>query len=161
MRGGALPPALLCAALGFALGYAPPRSRLYGIGAAVVAAFAASWIRLPAPWMESVFAGCWISVVVAACAIHLPRGVGPRLALALALNAGLWAGLVVAGAGVRTDLLKALPWLLLAFPAAWAKARGWGIGVKVAASWLVAIALLCAFLPVTTKTPGYAPDHMD
>ena len=160
MRGGALPPALICAALGFALAYAPQRARLVSLGLLVLAAGAASFLVLPTAWQDGIFLGCWASVVLAALAIHLPRGVGPRLAAALALNSGLWAGAVIASAGSRWDLAKALPAVLLCFPAAWLVATRRGIAVKVAASWLIAIAILAAALPLV-PTPGYKPDHMD
>jgi hypothetical protein len=39
-------------------------------------------------------------------------------------------------------------------------ARKWGIGIKVACSWLIAIAALEIGLNLV-PTPGYKPDHMD
>lgn len=161
MRGGALPPALLCAALGLALGFAPRRGLALNLALLALVAFGASWLKPPAAWTDAVFMACWVSVVLAAASVHLPGGVGRRLGLVLSINTGLWSGLVVAVAGTRTDLLKSLPWALLCLPSAWMVARRWGIVVKVVSSWLIAIALLAAFLPVTTPTPGYAPDHMD
>lgn len=161
MRGGALPPALLCAALGLALGFAPRRVWAPCLAVLIAVAFAASRVKVPPAWLDGVFAGCWISVVLAAASVHLPRGIGRNTALALSANAGLWSGAVIAGAGVPLDLLKALSLALLCLPAGWMVGRGWGVAVKVASSWLIAIALLAAFLPVTTPTPGYAPDHMD
>lgn len=160
MRGGALPPALICAALGFALAYTTPAARRLGLALLVVAALAASFLTLPVAWQDGVFLGCWTSVALAALAIHLPRGIGPRLAAVLAVNAGVWAGAVIASAGSRWDLVKALPAVLLCFPAAWLVSTGRGIAVKVAASWLIAIAILAAALPLV-PTPGYKPDHMD
>lgn len=161
MRGGALPPALLCAALGLALGFAPRRTWPASLVVLLVIATSVSWIKVPPAWIDGVFAGCWISVVLAAASVHLPGGIGCNTALLLSANTGLWSGAVVAVAGVHIDLIKALPLALLCLPAGWIVSRGWGVGVKVAASWLIAIALLAAFLPVTTPTPGYAPDHMD
>jgi hypothetical protein len=35
------------------------------------------------------------------------------------------------------------------------------IAVKVASSWLIAIALLAAVLPFLSVTPGYMPDHLE
>lgn len=161
MRGGALPPALLCAALGLALGFAPRRAWPVSLAILVAVAVGASWLKIPPAWIDGVFAGCWISVVLAAASVHLPGGMGRNTALALSANTGLWCGAVIAAAGTQVDLIEALPLALLCLPAGWLVGRGWGVAVKVVSSWLIAIALLAAFLPVTTPTPGYAPDHMD
>ncbi len=160
MRGGALPPALLCAALGLALAFAPRRALPACLAGLALAALAASFLPLDEAWIEAVFLGCWASVVLAAASVHLPGGLGGRTALVLSVNTGFWAGAVVAAAGGRADLLKALPLALLCFPAAWLVARGRGVVVKVVASWLIAVAVLAATLPLVA-TAGYEPDHMD
>ena len=160
MRGGSLPPALLCAAFGLALAFAPRRIFPYALALLAAAALAASFITFPTSWLDGVFFGCWISVIAASLSVHLPKRLGPRLALVLAIDCGFWAGAVIAAAGARTDLLKALPVALLCLPGAWLVATKRGIAVKVATSWLIAIAILAAALPLT-PTPGYMPDHMD
>ena len=160
MRGGALPPALLCAALGFALAFGPRRILAPALLLMVAAAIAASFLPTPVSWQDGVFLGCWVSVVLAALSVHLPRGVGPRLALALALNSGFWAGSVIAAAGSRLDLLKSLPVALICLPGTWLVSTRKGLAIKVAASWLIAVSILAAALPLT-PTPGYKPDHMD
>ncbi len=161
MRGGALPPALLCAALGFALAFAPRRALPPCFAALVAPAFVIARLHIDPIWEDSAFMGCWVSVVIAAVSVHLPRGPGPRLALILALNTGVWAGAVVALAGAPLDLAKSLPWALLCLPGGWIVAAGRPIFLKVGASWLIAVAVLVATLPVVTPTPGYMPDHMD
>jgi hypothetical protein len=160
MRGGALPPALLFAAFAFALSYAPRRTIPWALALAAIMAVAASFTPIPSGWQDGIFLGCWISVVVAALCVHLPGGVPRPLALALAANSGFWAGVVIAGAGTRLDLLKSLPVCLLCLPGAWLVATGRGIAIKVAASWLIAVSLLAATLQMI-PTPGYKPDHMD
>ncbi len=160
MRGGALPPALLAAALGFALAFAPRRELALALGVFVGAAAGAVLLPVAKTWEEAVFLGCWASVVVTALTVHLPRGPTAPAALALAANAGLWAGAVVGVAGAPLDLARALPWALLAFPGAWLAARGGGLAVKVVASWLVAVAILAASLPML-PTPGYVADHVE
>jgi hypothetical protein len=87
--------------------------------------------------------------------------VGLRTGLALAINAGLWAGLVIAVAGAPLDLAKALPWVLICLPAALIVEGRFQIAVKVVASWLIAVSFLAAALPATTPTPGYVGDHME
>lgn len=160
MRGGALPPALLCAALGLALAFAPRRVLPYAIAGLVLAALAFSFIPVPTAWLDGVFIGLWASLALTAASVHLPQGLGPRTAAALTLNGGLWTGLVVSASGSRWDLTEALPCSLLCLPAAWMVAKGWSVAIKVAASWLIAIALLAAGLSVV-PTPGYKPDHME
>lgn len=159
MRGGALPAALLFAALAFALAFAPRRVLFAAVIAASLAAIACSLMPLPEIWREWVFAGCWASVAITAAMVHLPGGVGSPLSIVLAINAGIWAGATLVIAGLPLDLLRALPVLLLVLPAAWlAQGRG-AIAIKVIASWLIAVAILAAALALV-PTPGYAPDHM-
>lgn len=160
MRGGALPPALLCAALGLALSFAPPRARWTGLLVLVAVAIAASLPTLGDRWREAIFLGCWVSVILAAAAVHLPGGLGPRATLSLAANAGLWTGLVIGAAGQPLDLAKALPAALLCLPGAWLVQGRRQIALKVLSSWLVAVAILAASLPLV-PTPGYQADHMD
>ena len=161
MRGGALPPALLFAAFGLALAFAPRRA--FAPSLLLLAATAVLFSFLPATpsWRDPVFMGCWISVAITALAVHLPARLGLKGALLLALNAGAWGGTLVASSGTRGDLLVAAPAALLCLPGAWLVSTRRQIVLKVLASWLVAISLLAGTLQVTTPTPGYAPDHMD
>ncbi len=161
MRGGALPPALLAAALGFVLAFAPRKAIAPAVVTFGLVAVAASFIRADAAKTDLIFYACWASVAATALSIHLPKLLDLSWAMILAANAGLWAGAVIGVAGVPLDLAKSLPWVLLCLPGAWLVSRNLGIGVKVVASWLVAVSLLAAFLPVTTPTPGYAGDHME
>ncbi|CAN5308781.1 hypothetical protein BH11PSE2_BH11PSE2_08860 [soil metagenome] len=160
MRGGALPPALLCAALGFALAVAPRRAMLAGIVALVAVAAVIAQIAIPQAWLEATFLGCWLSAIVTAATVHLPKDRHLVLPLLLAVNAGVWSGAVVAVAGEPLDLAKALPAVLIALPAAWLVHTNRTIVIKVVASWLIAVSVLAAALPLT-PTPGYKPDHME
>jgi hypothetical protein len=81
--------------------------------------------------------------------------------VALSTHAGLWAGAVVGLTGSSPDLLKALPAALIVAPAAWLVSRRASIAVKVASSWLIAIAMLAAPLPFLAVTPGFLPDHLE
>lgn len=160
MRGGALPPALLSAALGLALAYAPPRARTAAVLALWIAAPLAALVSFAPRWEEALFLACWAGVILAAASVHLPRGLSTNLALTLALLIAVLAGAVTATAGSLPALLTALPWVLVTIPAAWLIAQGRGIAVKIVSSWLIAIALLSAALPLT-PTPGYEPDHLE
>ena len=159
MRGGVLPAALLCAALGLALAFAPRRALLPAL-VTLCAAACAGVVMFQAASREAAFAGCWASVVVIALALHLPRGVPLWLALAMSICAGAFAGAVIGWEAQPVDLLRALPAALLCLPGRWIVRRGWPVALKVASSWLVAIALLSALLPTAATTPGYVPDHM-
>jgi len=161
MRGGALPPALLLAALAFALAHASPRARIWSLIALLGTLAVLSQLALPDDWLETAFLGCWISTAATAAAVHLPRGPGLAGAILLSMNAGFWAQAVVALSGTPLDLFAALAVVLLILPAAWLVARGASIAVKVASSWLIAIAMLVAVLPFLPVTPGYLPDHLE
>ena len=161
MRGGALPPALLAAALGFALAFAPRRAIAPGVAVFVGGAAAFSLARIDPAWTDAIFYGCWASVILTALSVHLPKTLELRAGVLLAANAGLWAGAVIAAAGTPFDLAKALPWVLLCLPARLLVSRRMGIAIKVVASWLVAVSVLGAALPTLTPTPGYVGDHME
>lgn len=159
VRGGFWPPALLFAALAFALAFVPARARLASLLVVVLSAGLISQISLPANWQEGVFIGCWISVIVAALAVHRKDASALLPAVVLAVNTGFWAGAVTAIAGSGRDLLRSLPIVLLAFPAGWLVTHRGALAIKVLASWLIAVAILVAALPTVT-TPGYVQDHM-
>ena len=160
MRGGALPPAMLAASLCLALAYAPPKVRAPAAAIFCAAALALAFVPWPAGLIEYVFLASWAAVIAACASVHLSRGIDARLADALALIGGGLAGALVSLAGSPSDLAIALPCTLIVVPAAWLVASGRGIGVKIVSSWLIAIALLSAALPLT-PTPGYEHDHME
>lgn len=161
MRGGALPPATLCAALGLALTCVETRFWRLGIITCAAVALAAAWIRLPAGWANAIFLGCWSSTALNSVRVHLVGPSGRTSTLLLCANTGIWTGAVISVAGRKADLLAALPCTLTLLPAAWAVRRGWSIAVQVVSSWLLAVAILAATLQFLPVTPGYLPDHMD
>jgi hypothetical protein len=161
VRGGALPPALLLAALGLALAPSSKRIWAWSLAALGITLVALSQVDLPRDWVEVAFLGCWTSTALTAAAVYLPRGPGLGGSVALSVNAALWADAVVTLSGAPADLLKAFPAVLLAVPAAWLVARRASIAVKVASSWLIAIAILATTLPFLPVTPGYLPDHLE
>ena len=161
MRGGALPPALLCAALGLALAFAPRRTWVPSVVTVTITTSALAALSIPGEWLEGVFLGCWASVVATAATVHLSRGLTARCAVVLSLNAGVWSGAELALTGSRLDVAKALGCVLLLFPAR--LIVGWRapLIVKVVSSWLIAVAILAATLQFLPVTPGYLPDHLD
>ena len=160
MRGGFLPPAILIAALGLALAFVPLRRALIAAALMVVVTLIAWWSGPPVRWIEPIFVGCWLSVIATAGLVHRPLKLPPPVFLLAAANVGLWAGLVTSVAGKGRDLAIAVPCILLMFVGRPIVVRGWGIGVKVVASWLTAVAILATMVSLT-PTPGYVQDHME
>jgi hypothetical protein len=161
MSDGALAPALSIAAAGLALSFASSqRAQLWAVAALLASALAAALPELPAAFAAPALVGCWFSVIAAAAAVHLRRGSGSGPALALAVNCGLWAGLVSGAEGGLSTLAPALPLALLCLPGGWLVARGRGIAVKVVLSWLAAAAVLSIGLGMA-PTLGYEPDHRE
>ena len=152
---------LVSVALGLALACAPRPVWRLSLVTFTVAATCLAIAPVPRGWLDRVFLGCWLSVAVSAATVHLPGGLRPRWALAASLNAGFWSGAVIALSGSRLDLLKALPCVLVLFPAALLIDLRATIGVKVVSSWLIAMAMLAATLQFQPVTPGYVPDHLD
>jgi len=161
MRGGVVPPALLLVALGLALAFAPRRAWAPSLLALFGTLAIFTLCPVPQAWLEAVFLACWISVIVTAASVHLVGGLNACAAVALSLNAGVWASAVVCLSGSRLDLFKALPCVLIFLPASWLVGRHASIAVKVASSWVIAIAILAATLQLLPVTPGYLPDHME
>lgn len=168
MNADALAPSLLCAAHGLALAFAPSRARRMGAALSAAAAIAMvaidAYVIRPA-WgpmaVEQGTQACWFGVVVCAASVYLPVAVSRRIAPLLAVCAGLCCGIVISGQGDAVGVLRALPWLLLSWPAAWLIDRGAAVAVKVVCSWLLAVAVLAATLAWLPVTPGYLPDHLE
>ena len=160
MRGAILPDALLATALGLAIGFVAPA--VARVSTAIMIAGAVVVALLPVAGLSDdiVFAGCWLSVLAAAACVHLPGGLSRWPAFALAANCGVWAGLVSHLSQGAVALVYAMPAILVVLPAQMMVARTWGIAVKVAASWLIAIAALEVALTLV-PTPGYKPDHLE
>jgi hypothetical protein len=168
LNADALAPSLLCAALGLALAFAPQRMRRMSaaltvtamIAAAVMAAYVVPVVRVSIVEGTATQA-CRLGVVVCAVSVYLPAAVLRRIATLLAVSTGLCCGVAVAGQGDGAALLRALPWLLLSWPASWLIDRGAAVAVKVVCSWLLAVAVLAATLAWLPVTPGYLPDHLE
>jgi hypothetical protein len=161
MRGGVVPPALLLLALGLALAFTPRRAWGPSLLALVATLGAGAFVRVPQTWLEGVFLGCWISVIVTAASVHLIRGLSARAGVAFSINAAVWASAVVSLSGSKLDLLKALPCVSVFLPASWVVGRYASIPVKVVSSWVIAVAVLAATLQLLPVTPGYLPDHLE
>jgi hypothetical protein len=159
VRDTVLPVALLAASLGLALSFADEKHArnacLAALGLAVLVTI------IPFGTVPEIFAfvAICVSVLALAASVHLPLLQTPQVLFGLACNAGLWAGMVTHVSG-NSEGLMALALVLLFIPGRLIVARGWGIGIKVVCSWLIAIAALEIAL-LFVPTPGYAPDHME
>ena len=91
MRGGALPPALLASALGFALAFVPKQTIAPGVAVFALVAVGTSLVKTDPAWTDAIFYACWTSVVVTALWVHVPRPAPLAAILALSANGGLWA----------------------------------------------------------------------
>jgi len=146
--------------LGLALAFLPLRTALLAALAMAAAAVLIFAVGTDPAWIETIFIGCWLSVIGCALLLIRPSKVPTGLFFAAAVIAGLWAGAVSSVAGGVRDLAIALPLVLVLVPGQMIVARGWEIGLKVLASWLTAVAILATMVSLT-PTPGYVPDHME
>jgi hypothetical protein len=156
-----VPPALLFLALGLALAFAPRRAWAPSLLVLLATLGAGIFVRVPQRWLEGVYFACWVSVIATAASVHMVRGLSARAAVALSINAAVWASAVVTLSGSKLDLLRALPCVLVFLPASWVVSRFASIPVKVVSSWIIAVAVLAATLQLLPVTPGYLPDHLE
>lgn len=158
MNGAAIAIACLCGALGLALTFSKPRVTLLSLGIVAASALAAALFATAAAAPLAVPAA-WLSVMATALAVYWPGGVGIVSGPALALNAGAWCGILIAGTGTP-DIALFMGLAGLAFPARRLAASRLALALRIAASWLVAVAALAIALPLVA-TPGYQADHSD
>ncbi len=161
MRGGVTPLVLLFAALGVALSIAPRTIWGPSLLALLLALAAFAFLPLPHAWLEGVFLGCWISVIGTAASVQVFHKVSACAAFILSINTGAWSSAVADLSGSHLNLLEALPWATIVWPASWVVRRYGSIPIKIVSSWLIAIAALSGVLQFLPATPGYLPDHME
>ncbi|MEO6153950.1 MAG: hypothetical protein ABIT09_05540 [Croceibacterium sp.] len=162
MRGAGIAAGLLLAALAFALGFVPRRVAIGGIVMAALSTLAVAFTVTPHD-VDLTYAGCWLSLILAAVSVYWPRPARrlPWLCLAFSLNAGGWAGLVLASEPAAARPPWSLLALLLVIPATLCVERGWSLAPRVVTSWLLAVALLVGAIPHLVVHPGYVRDHME
>jgi hypothetical protein len=161
MRGGIAPLALLFAALGLALAFSPRSVWSASLLVLLLTLTVITCLPMPRAWVEGIYLGCWISVMLTAGSLQLFRGVAAGAALILSINAGAWAGAIARISGSRSGLLETLPFVLIAWPGSWVAGRYGPIPLKVVSSWIIAIAVLSGMLQFLPVTPGYLPDHLE
>lgn len=159
MNSGYLPIFLLFATVGLALALAGARAAWGALAGLLASAGVVALLPLPPALQDIVFVGVWLSIIATAGLVYLRRLSPDRWAIPVAINAGIWAGALASLSDRQVGLLLAMPVVLIFLPARWIVDRGHAIAIKVAASWMIAIASLALFVSLT-PTPGYKPDHM-
>ena len=160
MNGGIIPSLLLCATIALLLSFTTGRVAWFAVTGMTATAAVIALFALPQGLATAIFVGIWSTIVGAAALTYFPPAIAQRWALPLAVVAGVGVGSLASISGRKTDLLLALPISLLFVPGRWVVARGFGLGNKIVASWMIAIAMLSTFVSLT-PTPGYKPDHME
>ena len=160
MNGGMLPILLICATVGLALSLVGWRDAWLGVAAITFSALVVAMVPINAGASHVIFAGLFLSTILTALLVYLPRAWPRHWAIPVAANAGGWAGALASLSGMQGALWLALPLALLCLPGRLIEQRGLGIAVKVAASWMIAISSLALFVSIMPH-PGYVPDHME
>jgi hypothetical protein len=155
-----LPFILMAAAVALALAILPWRLALVGLVGFAISALITGALPFPQGSSSLVSAGFWLSTIAAASLVLIPRALPPALAIAAALNAGVWFGGMESLGGTRLALPLALPVTLFFVPGRWFMYRRQEIVLKVLSSWLIAVSALATFVSLV-PTPGYVPDHME
>lgn len=161
MNGGILPLLMIFATVGLALSLVGRRDALLGLAAILMSALAVSlFLHVPPEASKFIFAGLFVSTIITASSLYLPRAWPRSWTISVALNAGGWAGALASVSAMQNALCLGLPLCLLCLPGRWIDRRGFGLGLKVAASWMIAISSLSLFVSMMPH-PGYVPDHME
>lgn len=160
MNGGFIPTLLLCATIALMLSFTNRRVAWFGLAGMTATAAVLALIALPPSFAPAVLIGVFATIIVAAALTYLPPALARSWAIPLAVVAGAEVGMMASLSGRKIDLLFALPLSLLFLPGRWIVARGYGLGIKIVASWMIAIALLSTFVSMT-PTPGYQADHRE
>ena len=157
-----IPLALLAGATGLALSFVGERR----IGTYLLIFFGAALgiiaIGTPPIVADWVNIGVGISAVIAACAVHWQWRPSHALAVALAINGGLWCGMVRGTLTMPFDCV-AVVLVLLAIPGrkiVSLEKPPATVALKIIAGWIAAIAILTTTLPLM-MTPGNQMDHKE
>ncbi len=159
MIGELISPTLLGAAIGLMLACAP--RRIWWIGLALfVASTLLGLVVPPRLSPDIILAALRISTIAAALSIYAPKNSRSAISLPICLCAGYWLGSCAADTGDLAILALGLSSLFVSLPSKWVRRPLTGLAIKVAASWIIAIAALSLSISLV-PTPGYKPDHME
>lgn len=160
MNAGMLPFILMAVAVALALAILPWRLALGGLTGFAICAVVAGALPVPPGANDLILAGFWLSTIIAAALVLLPRALPPAVAIAAVLNAGAWFGGMTSLSETRLALPLVLPLTLFFVLGRWFMDRRQEIVLKVLSSWLIAVSALATFVSLV-PTPGYVPDHME
>lgn len=160
MTGNALLAALPCAALALALSKASWRRALPALAVCLSAAILSNLFLASLAPFKLLVLGAALTTAVTLAPVYLRSPLRAIMLAVLAANAGVWSGALSATVRGPVGLALVLPWLALWAPAAWLVQRRWEIVLKIAASWLIAIAVLAVALN-SVSMPSYQLDHME
>lgn len=161
MRDTALPAAILVVSVGSMLGFTTRKADFLAGAATVIAVtLATSAIRLP-DTHEVVFLGTWLLIAITALSGLAAKSLPGWLAIPVAACASAFIGLLN-GEGSESRIVAMMGLLVLAGTSARLfVASGHRLFVRVAAGWLLAVAVLNVALTMLPVTPGYFPDHLE
>jgi hypothetical protein len=148
------------AAVGLALTIVQSRTAWAGLASFAISALLAMLSSLPEGATGVVFPSFWLSTIAAACLVFIPASVSPCLVIVLAINGGIWSGMLTTITGARSPLAFALLFAVFFVAVRWFRCGGRKIVLKVLSSWLIAVSALAALVSLV-PTPGYEPDHME
>lgn len=160
MSGALFLSALLFAAVGITSAHAPWKTAILTAAGVIAAALLTSFLPPDALSAKLIMIGAGLSIVPAILLVYFPRLLSPTPLFLIAIHCGAWAGALLSMSGQQQAMLVAAPLLAVSLPARWLIQRRWQIGLKVAASWMLAIALLAVTLN-TISMPSYQLDHME
>ncbi len=158
MRDAVLPAAMTLMMIGLMLG---SQSAKNAVAAALIAGGLVvlfSFAAIPVSGEAGIVA-CCVTTILLSLVVYWPRILPPWAVIGTALLAGTIAGLALSGASETSRAYPAIIGLMTALPASIAERNKFGIASRVVASWLVAVAVLAAVLPLVIAHPGYIPDH--
>lgn len=159
MRDSLLPAALLVMALALSLSLTGRRTARESTALLLAAALLTA-LMPPILSENIVFISAGLSTILAAGGVYLRQLRQPWPIRLIAVNSGLWAGTLLSLAPLEPGSLLILTLGLFYLPGRFIRRRWGTIAFKIAASWLIAIALLSLGLNLV-PTPGYVPDHME
>lgn len=153
---------LLLATLAFALAFMPPRARWRAVAVAT-AALLTTAVLAPAIPEHIALTGWGVALIAVAIAVYVPAIAArhPILPLLGALGSGGWSGALLAADEPGSAAAYALGFAGIAAAASLAVHLGWGLALRVATSWVVAVAILVGTMPYFVAHPGYVPDHRE
>lgn len=159
MTGGFIPQLLLSASIGLMLAFVGARRAVLALLLFAMTAVL-GFVVPPIFSAGIVLAALLLTASVAAILVYVRTQLWTAFALPLCLIAGYWLGARTAQQSDNAVLALTVIPAFLVIPANWLKSRNLDVVIKVAASWLIAIASLSAVVSLIPSARNNA-DHME